>query len=280
MLSIPIFMGFFNHKTDNFILMKLDLYQVDAFANKIFEGNPAAVVPLDKWLPKKKMQSIAQENNLSETAFFCKSGENFDLRWFTPNREVKLCGHATLASAFVIFNLLNYKLDKISFKSLSGMLYAEKSGDLIKMDLPSQKPIKCDTPKLLEQGLGVKPEACYFNEDYVAIFEDEINIISVQPDFQKLKMLDSRGVIITALGGKYDFVSRAFFPKYTILEDPVTGSAYTKLVPYWFERTGKKKFNSKQMSKRGGELFCEYDGERVFISGYARLYMRGKIYID
>tara|TARA_B100001750_G_scaffold197449_1_gene170106 strand:- start:275 stop:1057 length:783 start_codon:yes stop_codon:yes gene_type:complete len=260
--------------------MKLDLYQVDAFANRVFEGNPAAVVPLDKWLPDKKMQSIAQENNLSETAFFCKSGESFDLRWFTPNREVKLCGHATLASAFVIFNLLDYKMDKISFKSLSGMLYVEKSGDLIKMDLPSQNPIKCNIPKLLEDGLGAKPEACYFNEDYVAVFENENNIISIEPNFQKLKRLDSRGVIITAPGEKYDFVSRAFFPKYAILEDPVTGSAHTKLVPYWFERTGKKEFNSKQVSKRGGELFCEYDRDRVFISGYARMYMKGEIHID
>ena len=273
-------MGFFVHNNDNFISMKLDLYQIDAFANRIFEGNPAAVVPLDKWLPKKKMQSIAQENNLSETAFFCKSGECFELRWFTPNREVNLCGHATLASAFVIFNLLDYKLEKISFKSLSGMLYIEKSGDLIKMNLPSQNPVKCDIPKLLEEGLGDRPESCHFNEDYVAVFENEKNIISVKPNFQILKMLNCRGVIITAPGLKYDFVSRAFFPKYTILEDPVTGSAYTKLIPYWFERTGKKEFISKQLSKRGGELFCKYDGVRVFISGYARMYMKGIIHID
>jgi PhzF family phenazine biosynthesis protein len=260
--------------------MKLDLYQVDAFAKEVFEGNPAAVIPLEKWLPKKLMQSIAQENNLSETAFFCRSGEVFDLKWFTPNREVKLCGHATLASAFVIFNFFNYKLDKISFKTLSGMLYVEKSDDLIKMDLPSQNPTKCEVPKLLEEGLGVKPEACYFNEDYVAIFKNEKNILSIQPNFQKLKMLNSRGVIITAPGKKHDFVSRAFFPKYTILEDSVTGSAYTKLIPYWFERVGKTTFFSKQVSKRGGELFCKYDERRVYISGSARLYMKGQIHID
>ena len=259
--------------------MKLDLYQVDAFANRVFEGNPAAVVPLETWLPKVKMQSIARENNLSETAFFCKSDEIFDLRWFTPNSEVDLCGHATLASAFVIFNFLDYKLDKIFFKSLSGMLYVEKSGEQIKMNFPSQKPIKCKIPELLEDGLGTKPVACYFNEDYIAIFENENNIISVEPNFQKLKMLNSRGVIITAPGNEYDFVCRAFFPKYTILEDPVTGSAYTKLIPYWSERTGKKQFISKQISQRGGELFCEYDGERVFISGYAKMYMKGEIYI-
>ena len=260
--------------------MRLDIYQIDAFANKVFEGNPAAVVPLDKWLPKTMMQSIAQENNLSETAFFCKSGEVFDLRWFTPNSEVKLCGHATLASAFVIFNFLNYKLKKILFKSLSGILYAEKIGDLIRMDLPSQNPIKCDIPKLLEDGLGARPNSCYFNEDYVAVFENEEDVISMQPNFHKLKLLDSRGVIITAPGGKYDFISRAFFPKYMIFEDPVTGSAYTKLIPYWYERTGKTEFNSKQVSERGGELFCKYDNERVFISGYARMYMKGEIKLD
>ena len=259
--------------------MKLDLYQVDAFANKIFEGNPAAVVPLDKWLPNKVMQSIAQENNLSETAFFCKSSEGFELKWFTPNREVKLCGHATLAAAFVIFNFFNYKLDKILFKTLSGILYVEQKGDLIKMDLPTQNPIKCDIPKLLKDGLGIKPEACCFNEDYIAVFKSEKDLISIQPDFQKLKMLDSRGVIITAPSKEYDFVSRAFFPKYTILEDPVTGSAYTKLIPYWFERTGKTEFYSKQVSQIGEELFCKYDLERVFLSGYARRYLKGELYI-
>ena len=259
------------------ILVKLDLYQIDAFANKIFEGNPAAVIPLDQWLSNEVMQSIAQENNLSETAFFCKSSNEFKIRSFTPNREVKLCGHATLAAAFVIFNFYNNKSDKIAFKSLSGMLYVEKKGDLIKMNLPSQNPIACNMPELLKDGLGFTAEACYFNEDYVVVFKDEKDIVSIQPDFQKLKMLNSRGVIITAPSKEYDFVSRAFFPKYSILEDPVTGSAYTKLIPYWFERTGKTEFNSKQISKRGGELFCNYDGERVFISGYAKLYMKGEL---
>ena len=260
--------------------MKLELYQIDAFANKVFEGNPAAVVPLNKWLPEHKMQSIARENNLSETAFFCDSGDSFDLRWFTPNKEVKLCGHATLASAFVIFNCLHYKIDKISFNTLSGVLYVEKKGDLIRMNFPTQRPEKSDIPKLLIDGLGVRPEGCYFNEDYVAVFKNEEEISSIMPNFHKLKMLDSRGVIITSPSAKYDFISRAFFPKYTILEDPVTGSAYTKLIPYWFDRTGKKEFHSKQISKRGGELFCKYDGDRVHISGYARMYMKGELYID
>ena len=274
-------MGFFVCDSNSkFVLVKLDLYQIDAFANKIFEGNPAAVIPLDQWLSNEVMQSIAQENNLSETAFFCKSSNEFNIRWFTPNREVKLCGHATLAAAFVIFNFYNNKSNKIAFKSLSGMLYVEKKGDLIKMNLPSQNPIACNMPELLKDGLGSTPEACYFNEDYVVVFKDEKDIVSIQPDFQKLKMLNSRGVITTAPSKKYDFVSRAFFPKYSILEDPVTGSAYTKLIPYWFERTGKTEFYSKQISKRGGELFCKYDVERVFISGYAKLYMKGELRIN
>ncbi len=260
--------------------MKLNFYQVDAFANKIFQGNPAAVIPLDKWLPNEVMQSIAQENNLSETAFFCKSSKGFDIRWFTPSGEVKLCGHATLATAFVIFNFFDYKLDSIAFKSSSGMLYAEKKVDLIKLDFPSQNPVLCDIPKFLKDGIGLKPEACYFNEDYIAVFKDENDIISIKPDFQKLKMLNCRGVIITSPSKRYDFVSRAFFPKYSILEDPVTGSAYTKLVPYWFERTGKTEFNSKQVSKRGGELFCEYYDKRVFLSGYAKMYMKGEIMLE
>ena len=258
-------------------LMKLDLYQIDAFANKVFEGNPAAVIPLKKWLPDEKMQSIAQENNLSETAFFYKSGERHEIRWFTPNGEVKLCGHATLATAFVIFNIMDYKLEKILFNSLSGELSVERNGDLLKMDFPSQNPIKCDIPEALELGLGARPKACYFNEDYLAVFESEKNIINIKPDHQKLIMLKSRGVIVTAPADQYDFVSRAFFPKYGVPEDPVTGSAHTKLVPYWFNRTGKTKFEAKQISKRSGDLFCEYKGDRVLISGSARLYMKGEI---
>ena len=259
--------------------MKLDLYQIDAFAKEVFEGNPAAVVPLDQWLSPPIMQSIAQENNLSETAFFCPNGKYFDIRWFTPNGEVELCGHATMATAFVIFNFIDRNKDKIIFKSLSGDLVVQKSGDLFKMDFPAQNPVKCELPRMLVNGLGAKPEACLLNEDYIAVFKSEKDISLIKPDYKSLKMLDSRGVIITAPGNKYDFVSRAFFPKYGILEDPVTGSAYTKLIPYWYDRTGIKKFKSKQISERGGEIFCEYHYKRIHISGYARLYMKGKILI-
>ena len=259
--------------------MKLDLYQVDAFAKKVFTGNPAAVVPLDHWLSHQKMQSIAQENNLSETAFFCPNGKYFDIRWFTPNGEVELCGHATMATAFVIFNFIDRNKDKIIFKSLSGDLVVQKSGDLFKMDFPAQNPIKCELPKLLVKGLGAKPEARLLNEDYIAVFKSEKDLSLIKPDYKSLSMLDSRGVIITAPGNKYDFVSRAFFPKYGILEDPVTGSAHTKLIPYWYGRTGRKIFRARQISERGGVVFCQYDESRVHISGHARLYMKGEILI-
>ena len=260
--------------------MKLSLYQIDAFANKVFEGNPAAVIPLENWLPTKTMQLIASENNLSETAFFCPSDNNYEIRWFTPKDEVELCGHATLASAYVLFNLLNYKTEQIEVNSLSGSLIVKKINDLFRLDFPSQKPIKCKMPRLLTEGLGRESNNCYKNEDYLVIFETEDEIANINPDFNKLKNLDSRGVIITAPGLNYDFVSRAFFPKYGILEDPVTGSAHTKLIPYWAEKLEKTKLIAKQISKRGGELFCENNKNRVYISGYAKLYMKGEIEIN
>jgi PhzF family phenazine biosynthesis protein len=260
--------------------MKLSLYQIDAFANKVFEGNPAAVIPLEDWLPAKTMQLIASENNLSETAFFCPSDNNYEIRWFTPNGEIELCGHATLASAYVLFNILNYKTEQIEFNSLSGRLTVKKVNDLFRLDFPSQNPIKCKTPRLLTEGLGRESNNCYKNEDYLVVFETEDEIANINPDFNKLKMLDSRGVIITAPGLNYDFVSRAFFPKYGVLEDPVTGSAHTKLIPYWAEKFGKSKLIAKQVSKRGGELFCENHKNRVYISGHAKLYMKGEIEIN
>ena len=260
--------------------MKLSLYQIDAFANKVFEGNPAAVIPLEDWLPAKTMQLIASENNLSETAFFCPSDNNYEIRWFTPNGEIELCGHATLASAYVLFNILNYKREQIEFNSLSGKLTVKKVNDLFRLDFPSQNPIKCKMPRLLSEGLGRESNNCYKNEDYLVVFETENEIANINPDFNKLKILDSRGVIITAPGLNYDFVSRAFFPKYGVLEDPVTGSAHTKLIPYWAEKLGRSKLIAKQVSKRGGELFCENDKNRVYISGHAKLYMKGEIEIN
>jgi len=260
--------------------MVLKIYQIDAFATKNFEGNPAAVVPLDDWIPDKIMQQIAEENNLSETAFFTGDGDDYHIRWFTPNKEVDLCGHATLASAFVIYEILKKKTDEIKFESLSGPLFVKKDDSLLRMNFPSQKPKKCETPKILLEALNEKPKFCYSSEDYIVVYNTENEIYQITPDFEKLKRLDLRGIIVTAPGKEYDFVSRAFFPKYGILEDPVTGSAHTQLVPYWSEKFGKTKLKARQVSQRGGDIFCEYNGDRVFISGSARLYMSGEIELD
>ena len=259
--------------------MKLKIYQVDAFTENNFGGNPAAVIPLDTWLSDQTMQLIAEENNLSETAFFVPEGRYYHIRWFTPNSEVELCGHATLAAAFVIFNYLIDSITEITFKSLSGLLSVKKLNNILTLDFPSQSPKICNIPKRLVEGLGKKPESCLSNEDYLAIYKSENDILNISPDFEILKKLDLRGVIITAPGKKYDFVSRAFYPKYGILEDPVTGSAHTQLIPYWADIFGKLKLNAKQISKRSGELLCEKKGDRVLISGYAKIYMIGEIEI-
>jgi len=260
--------------------MVLKIYQIDAFATKSFEGNPAAVVPLDDWIPDKIMQKIAEENNLSETAFFIGDRGDYHIRWFTPKKEVELCGHATLASAFVIYEILKKKTDKIKFKSLSGPLYVEKNDRLLRMNFPSQNPKECNMPQILLDALDQKPKFCYSSEDYIAIYSTENEIAQFKPDFKKLKRLDLRGLIVTAPGKDYDFVLRAFFPNYGIPEDPVTGSAHTQLVPYWSEIFGKTELKARQISKRGGDIFCEYNDDRVIISGSAKLYLSGEIEIE
>lgn len=259
--------------------MKIPIYQIDAFTEKAFEGNPAAVCPLTDWLPDDVMQSIAEENNLSETAFFVENSQGFHIRWFTPIAEVNLCGHATLASAYVIFNILGYKKDKISFDSKSGLLKVSKKNDLLIMDFPSQPAIRCETPESIIQAFNNKIVECLKSEDYIVVFKNEEEVSSVHPDFELLKQLDLRGVTITAKSEKYDFVARFFAPKYGINEDPVTGSAYTQLVPYWSKNLGISKFHVKQLSKRGGELFCELVGNRVKIAGKAVKYLIGEIEI-
>lgn len=260
--------------------MKLSIYQIDAFAEKSFEGNPAAVIPLKEWLPDKTMQAIAEENNLAETSFFVPTIEGFQIRWFTPSKEVKLCGHATLASAFVLFSCLDYESDIVFFDSLSGRLSVTKNGDLLTLDFPNQRPIVCETPEALIEGLGKNPLACYRNEDFVAIFENEDEIADITPNHNYLEQLELRGVIVTAPSSAFDFVARCFAPKYGIPEDPVTGSAYTQIAPYWSEKTGKTKLTAKQVSSRGGKLLCELKGDRVLISGTAVKYMEGTIEIE
>ena len=256
------------------------MYQIDAFASKLFEGNPAAVCPSDKWLPDEIMQSIAAENNLSETAFFTPKGKGFHIRWFTPVSEIDLCGHATLAAAHLLFNILGYNKDKIEFDSKSGILTVTKNDGWLTMDFPAQPPVPCDIQEEIVQAFNITPIECLESEDFIVVFEREIDIELADPDFELLKKLDLRGVIITAKSSSYDFVARFFAPKYGIPEDPVTGSAYTQLAPYWTSKIGLKKFRVKQMSSRGGELTCEVVDDRVYISGKAIKYLEGRIKIE
>jgi PhzF family phenazine biosynthesis protein len=260
--------------------MELTLYQIDAFASRLFEGNPAAVCQLDGWLSDELMLSIAEENNLSETAFFVPAGNGFHIRWFTPEGEVDLCGHATLATAYVLFSILGYKKDRIEFDSKSGILTVTKDNEWLVMDFPAQPPVSCDIPKEIIKAFDIVPVECLKSEDFIVVFEREADIESANPAFEQLMKLDLRGVIITAKSTRYDFVARFFAPKYGIHEDPVTGSVYTQLAPYWASRIGSKRFNVKQLSSRGGELTCEIVDDRVLISGKAIKYFEGLIKIE
>jgi len=259
--------------------MKLDLYQIDAFANKAFEGNPAAVCPLEYWLDDKIMQNIAMENNLSETAFFVKNETQYDIRWFTPNAEVNLCGHATLASAHLLFNMLGYPDNTITFNSKSGPLHVRKDQEIITMDFPIETPIPCDTPQAITDAFGKAPVEVFKFNDYIVIFDDYEDLTRFAPSLETLKTLDLRGVCITCKDSTYDFVSRFFAPNVGINEDSVTGSSYTQLMPYWAAKLQKTKLNAKQLSPRGGEVQCEIKGSRVHISGTAVHYLTGKINI-
>lgn len=259
--------------------MQLTIYQVDAFAGRVFQGNPAAVCPLEDWLDDEVMQAIAMENNLSETAFFVPTDAGYHIRWFTPLAEVDLCGHATLASAFVVFNYTDPSLAEVTFASRSGPLTVSRAGDLLAMDFPSQLPAPCAVPPRLIEGLGVEPAEVLASADYFAVYPREEDIPALQPDMAALKKLGLRGVIATAPGEEADFVSRFFAPSYGIDEDPVTGSAHCALTPYWSARLGKTKLHALQLSRRGGELFCEDRGDRVTISGRAVLYLEGHIHI-
>lgn len=265
---------------EGLIEMKLTLYQIDAFTSELFKGNPAAVCPLDKWLPDKTMQAMALENNLSETAFFVPTAKGFHIRWFTPAEEVDLCGHATLASAHVVFNVLDPKTDTICFESRSGDLLITRDGKRIVMDFPSQPPKSCPGPEALTNAFHVIPSQTLVSEDYIAVFDSASDVAALEPDMEALRTLGHRGVITTAKGDHpYDFVLRCFFPKYGVPEDPVTGSALTQVVPYWAAQTGKSSFLAFQSSKRGGEAFCNIQGDRVKIAGTTVQYMKGTIFL-
>ena len=259
--------------------MILKTYQIDAFATKVFEGNPAMVVPLKSWLDDDLMQKIAEENNLSETAFFVQKDEIYELRWFTPKGEVDMCGHATLASAYVLFECLGYDKEEIDFATKSGHLKVYRDGKYFVMDFPVQEIKSSDKYQKIEEAFGIKPLALFESMDYIVVFENEVDIINATPDFALLKELDLRGVCITAKSQTYDFVTRFFAPKYGIEEDPVTGSAFTQLVSYWQSELGKDTFFAKQLSRRGGEIRCTIKGDRVTIRGEAVKYLEGTIYI-
>lgn len=257
--------------------MKVKQYQVDAFTTQVFAGNPAAVCPLDAWLDDDTLQAIAMENNLSETAFFVPAVRGFELRWFTPVAEVDLCGHATLASAHVIFDILGYSDPVVAFETRSGELTVERQGDSLRMDFPARAPSPCEPPALLVEGLGARPLQVLAADDYLAVFDSEAAVRAIAPDHAKLAQLDRRGISVSAPGTDVDFVSRFFAPALGVPEDPVTGSAHCELAPYWAKRLGKNTLAARQVSKRGGELQCEVRGDRVLLTGRAVTFMEGEI---
>lgn len=255
-------------------------YVVDAFAEKVFEGNPAGVCVLDKALEQELMQNIAKENNLSETAFVYKEEEHYCLRWFTPEGEIDLCGHATMGTAYVIANFVDKNVDVMEFYTKSGVLTVKKKGNLFEMDFPSRMPEKIDAIEKVTDVIGIKPVATYLSRDLVVLLENEKQVKECKPDFVKMKELKiGLGVVITAKGEKVDFVSRYFAPELNVKEDPVTGSSHSSLIPFWAERLEKQNMVAAQLSERGGVLYCENAGERVKISGKAVLYMVGELKI-
>lgn len=260
--------------------MTLPIYQADAFTNKLFGGNPAAVVPLKNWLTANEMQKIAAENNLAETAFFVAKNDDFELRWFTPELEIDLCGHATLATAHIIFSELGYTKNSIHFHTLkAGTLIVTKNNNLYTLDFPSRPATPCPMPNGLLNAIGgTNPIGVLTSRDIMLVYETEAEVIALQPDFAALAKIDLLGVIATAKGDNSDFVSRFFAPSAGINEDPVTGSAHCNLIPYWAQKLGKNKLHAYQISARRGELWCEMKEDRVLMSGEAVTYLKGEIY--
>ncbi len=252
-------------------------YIVDAFADRVFEGNPAAVCVLDRWPEEDRMMRITRENNLSETAFAVPEGEGYRLRWFTPSGEIDLCGHATLASAYVIFTHLDPDLGAIRFHTLSGVLEVTREDGLLAMVFPARPGVRCDAPEALVKGLGKPPLAVYKSRDYMAIYASEQDVLDLQPNMDELKKVAALGVIATARGNSVDFVSRFFAPNAGVPEDPVTGSAHSTLIPYWKEQLGKTDFVAQQVSARGGTLYCTDLGATVKMRGAAAPYLEGYI---
>jgi PhzF family phenazine biosynthesis protein len=260
--------------------MKQKIYQVDAFTTEVFSGNPAAVCPLEQWLSDDTMQKIAMENNLAETAFYVKKGDQYEIRWFTPATEVDLCGHATLATAFVLFNHENHHGDTIHFISpRSGPLSVTKKGELLTLNFPTDTLHQVPLSDELIGCCDIRPEMAFKGKtDSMLVFRNEEEIRNAIPALDRISKLQARGVIITARGDTVDFVSRFFGPQCGVDEDPVTGSAHTTLTPYWAEQLGKTELTAMQLSSRKGHLQCKYLNDRVEISGQGRLYMIGEIY--
>jgi len=262
--------------------MKYNIYQVDAFTDRIFGGNPACVVPLDAWLDDDILLKIAKENAVAETAFFVDKGEKIHLRWFTPEIEMDLCGHATLATAHSLKAILNYTANEIIFETLSGDLKVTVEDQLYRMDFPSRMPVSDVLPKNIEESLNIQPKEVLKSRDFVLVYETEAEVRDIKINrvlFDQVN-LDPGGVIVTSRGDHCDFVSRFFTPQASILEDPVTGSAHCSLIPYWAEKLGKNDLYAMQVSERLGKLFCENKGERVIISGQARTYSIGTLWLD
>jgi PhzF family phenazine biosynthesis protein len=261
--------------------MNLSIYQADAFADELFRGNPAAVIPLTEWLPASLMQKIALENNLSETAFFIPGDGCYHLRWFTPTTEVSLCGHATLATAHILFKHMGYEGDVIHFQTQSGILPVSREGDLLYLNFPASKLTSFPTPQGLTKALGLRPlEVMVSGKNLMAVYKNESEVRNIYPDFQLLIKLAYKGIIITAAGHQADFVSRFFAPLMGINEDPATGSAHTLLIPYWSHFLGKSVLFSHQVSHRGGFIHCEMLDDRVRIGGKAVTYLQGTLYVD
>jgi PhzF family phenazine biosynthesis protein len=262
--------------------MKLDLYQIDAFTNTVFGGNPACVVPLDEWLSDDLLLKITRENAVAETAFYVDKGDKIHLRWFTPEIEMDLCGHATLATAHCLKSILNYPKDKIIFETLSGDLTVFMQNDFYFLDFPSRMPLISKLPEIIEKSLNILPKEVFKSRDYVLIYDSQEDIKNIKIDRQTFDQinLNPGGVIVTSKGNDCDFVSRFFTPQALILEDPVTGSAHCSLIPFWSKRLNKKELSAMQISERVGTLNCQDKNDRVIISGQAKTYSIGTFWID
>ena len=260
--------------------MNIPIYQVDAFHNELFKGNPAAVCTLEKWLPREVMQSIAMENNLSETAFIVKVQAGYEIKWFTPVCEVDLCGHATLAAAHVLFEHMFYDEDSIEFFSTSGILYVKRRKDgRIYLDFPAHKPRKVKNKEIFREAMGKQPLEALKAKKLLLVYKNQEEVLKLRPDFKLITKLNDIGIIATAPGEDFDFVSRFFAPAVGIEEDPVTGSAHTLLIPYWSKVLNKKYLSAWQCSRRGGILLCENQQDRILIGGHAVTYMNGYIHV-